>query len=191
MTERPFTYTLPQPEVIPSHYDHHLKRHLSALKGQCLDVEAYEKMVAEDDRLVYEVYEISRPEISGEILMGISIVHPGKVGREYYMTKGHFHSVIDTAEVYFCLRGEGFMVMETPEGETSVEALSPGTVLYVPPRWAHRSVCTGCQEDLVTFFAYPGNAGHDYGTIEQLGFRKLVIEGEHGPEIIDNPRYKE
>ena len=82
------------------------------------------------------------------------------------------------------------MVMETPEGETAVDALSPGTVLYVPPRWAHRSVCTGRQEDLVTFFAYPGNAGHDYRTIEELGFRKLVVEGENGPQVIDNPRYK-
>ena len=80
------------------------------------------------------------------------------------------------------------MVMETPEGDTSVEALTPGKVLYVPPRWAHRSVCTSRQEDLVTFFAYPGNAGHDYGTIERQGFRKLVLDGENGPEIVDNPR---
>ncbi|HOV07461.1 MAG TPA: glucose-6-phosphate isomerase family protein [Anaerolineaceae bacterium] len=188
MTDRPFTYTLPMPDVIPSHFDHHLIRRLSALKGQCLDNQAYETMLAAEDRLVYEVYEIKRPEVAGEILMGISIVHPGKVGREYFMTKGHFHTVIDTAEVYYCLRGEGFMVMETPEGDTAVEPLSPGKVLYVPPRWAHRSVCTGRQEDLVTFFAYPGNAGHDYGTIEKQGFRKLVVEGANGPEIIDNPR---
>jgi len=191
MIDEPFTFTLPIPEVIPSHYDNHVQRRLSDLKGQCLDREAYEKMLLEDDRLVYEVYEIKRPEVAGEILMGISIVHPGKIGREYYMTKGHFHTVIDTAEIYYCLCGEGYMVMETPEGETSVEPLAPGKVLYVPPRWAHRSVCTGRQEDLVTFFAYPGNAGHNYGTIEQLGFRKLVIEGENGPEIIDNPRYQE
>ena len=52
------------------------------------------------------------------------------------------------------------MVMEDPEGNTCVEALAPGKVLYVPPRWAHRSVCTSRQEDLVTFFAYPANAGH-------------------------------
>lgn len=191
MINEPFTFTLPMPEVIPSHYDNHVQRRLSDLKGQCLDREVYEKMLLEDDRLVYEVYEIKRPEVAGEILMGVSIVHAGKIGREYYMTKGHFHTVIDTAEIYYCLCGEGYMVMETPEGEISVQPLAPGKVLYVPPRWAHRSVCTGRQEDLVTFFAYPGNAGHDYGTIEQLGFRKLVIEGENGPEIIDNPRYQE
>ncbi|HZW05236.1 MAG TPA: glucose-6-phosphate isomerase family protein, partial [Anaerolineaceae bacterium] len=104
---------------------------------------------------------------------------------------GHFHSVLETAEVYTCLKGEGFMVMETPEGDTCVEPLTPGRVLYVPPRWAHRSVCTSRQEDLVTFFAYPANAGHDYGTIEKQGFRKLVVEGKNGIEVIDNPRWGE
>jgi glucose-6-phosphate isomerase, archaeal len=189
MSDNPFSFDLPMPSVIPSHYDNHVKRQLSALKGQFLDQVAYEKILAESDPLVYEVYEIHRPEVEGEILTGISILHPGKVGKEFYMTKGHFHVVLDTAEVYYCLRGEGYMVMETPEGETAVEPLSPGRVLYVPPRWAHRSVVTSRLEDLVTFFLYPANAGHDYGTIDRLGFRKLVIEGEKGPEIINNPRY--
>lgn len=190
MTDAPFTFTIPMPEAIPSRADNHIQRRLADLKGQFLDQAAYQQMFAEGNRLIYEVYEIKRPQVAGELLMGISIVHPGKVGHEFFMTKGHFHSVIDTAEVYYCLRGEGYMVMETPEGEASVEPLTPGKVLYVPPRWAHRSVCTSHQQDLVTFFVYPGNAGHDYGTIEALGFRKLVVDGENGPEIIDNPRYK-
>lgn len=190
MLDLPFSYIIPVPGAVPSRIDNHILRRLSALKGQFLDQAAYEKMLAEDDRLVYEVYEIHRPEVEGELLQGISIVHPGKVGQEFYMTKGHFHTVLETGEVYYCLQGEGFMVMETPEGETCVEPLAPGRVLYVPPRWAHRSVCTSRQQDLITFFAYPGNAGHDYGTIERLGFRRLVIEGESGIEIIDNPRYQ-
>ncbi len=190
MIDVPFTFTLPSPNVIPTRIDNHIKRTLSALKGQFYDQDAYSKMLADEDRLIYEVYEIKRPEVEGEILMGISIVHPGKVGKEFFMTKGHFHSVLETSEIYYCLRGEGYMVMETPEGDTSVEALTPGKVLYVPPRWAHRSVCTSRLEDLVTFFAYPANAGHDYGTIEQTGFRKLVVDGPEGPEIVDNPRCK-
>jgi glucose-6-phosphate isomerase len=187
----PFTLTLPMPEVIPSKVDNHVKRRLSALRGQFADEASYDEMLASEDRLIYEVYEIKRPEVEGELIMGISIVHPGKVGQEFFMTKGHFHTVLETAELYYCLRGEGFMVMETPEGQAAVEPLSPGSVLYVPPRWAHRSVCSSRQEDLVTFFAYPANAGHDYGTIEQQGFRKLVLDGPRGPEIADNPRWKE
>ena len=107
------------------------------------------------------------------------------------MTKGHFHTVIDTAEIYICLNGEGFMVMENPEGKTAVEPLSPGNVLYVSPGWAHRSVCTSRMEDLVLFFAYPGNAGHNYGTIEVKGFRKIILDSPQGIKIIDNPKFKD
>ena len=191
MSDNPFTFTLPFPEFKPSRIDNHIMRRLSDLEGQFFDHDAYSELLSSEDLILYEVYEIKRPEVEGEILMGVSIVHPGKVGNEFFMTKGHFHTVLDTAEMYYCLHGEGFMVMETSEGDTSVEALSPGKVLYVPPRWAHRSVCTSRQQDLITFFAYPGNAGHNYGTIEKKGFRKIVIEGENGIEIINNPRFKD
>ena len=186
--DSPFTFTLPFPEIIPSRVDNHIKRPLSSLRGVFADQDAFARMLAQEDTLVYEVYEIRRPEAAGELQLGISILHPGKVGAEFFMTKGHFHSVLDTAEMYYCLRGEGLMVMETPEGDTSVAVVKPGTVLYISPRWAHRSVCTSRQDDLVTLFTYPGHAGHDYGTIEQQGFRKRVMDSEHGIEIVENPR---
>ena len=66
--------------------------------------------------------------------------------------------------------------------------LEPGKMVYVPKRYAHRSINTG-NEPLVTFFAFRGDAGHDYGTIEQKGFRKLVVERDGKPEIIDNPKW--
>lgn len=188
MSDLPYTFGLSAPDFVPSHFDNHIRRRLSAMKGQYRDTAAYEAMLA-DDPLLYEVYELQRPHEAGEILHGISIVHPGKVGGEYNMTKGHFHTVLETAEIYYCLKGQGYMVMETPEGEWAVEPLRPGVVLYVLPRWAHRSVNTSPDEDLVTFFAYPGNAGHDYGTIEQQGFRKLVVEQDGRPAIVDNPRW--
>ena len=191
MLDRPFSFLIPIPSLIPSRVDNHIVRHLSDLNGQFLDEDSFTIMLENEDTILYEVFEIQRPEVEGELLMGISVIHPGKVGREFFMTKGHFHTIINTSEIYYSLSGEGFMVMETSDGETAVEALSPGKVLYVPPGWAHRSVCTSRQQDLVTFFVYPGNAGHNYGTIEKKGFRKLVIESENGIEIINNPRYKE
>ncbi|MBN1221100.1 MAG: cupin domain-containing protein [Anaerolineae bacterium] len=185
----PFTFEVSVPEATMSRYDNHLTRRLSSMKGQYADREAYAAMLEQEDMLLYEVYETKRPEVAGELLHGLSILHPGKVGREYFMTKGHFHTVLETAEVYYCLKGEGMMVMETPEGDWAVEELRPGRVLYVPPRWAHRSVNTGT-EDLVTFFVYPGHSGHDYGTIETQGFCKLVIEENGRPKIVDNPRWR-
>ena len=188
--DQPFSFNIVRAEgMILSEYDIHITRRLSAMHGQYLDQQAYEVLLAEEDRLQYEVYEVKRPEVAGELLHGISIVYPGKVGDEFFMTKGHFHSILDTAEVYYCLRGEGVMVMETPEGDWAVETLRPDGVLYVPPRWAHRSVNTSVDEDLVTFFVYPGDAGHDYGSIEKQGFRKLVVDRDGKVEIIDNVRW--
>lgn len=189
MTDIPIPFDLQAPGYVPSRYDNHIQRHLSKMAGQYLDQQAYQELLAEEDKLLYEVYELHRPEEAGELLHGISIVHPGQVGDEYYMTKGHFHTVLDTGEIYYILSGQGYMVMETPEGEWAVEKLVPGRVLYVLPRWAHRSVNTSLEEDLVMFFVYPGNAGHDYGTIESQGFRKLVVERAGQPAIVDNPRW--
>ena len=189
MKNGPFSFDLEAPAFIPSQFDNHIKRHLSKMEGQYLDKEAFESKLSNHDSLLYEVYELKRPEVAGEILHGISIVHPGKVGNEYYMTKGHYHTVLETAEIYYTLKGQGYMVMEIPEGDWAVEKLKPGSVLYVPPRWAHRSVNIGKEEDLVMFFAYPGDAGHNYATIETQGFRKLILEVDGKAEIVDNPRW--
>lgn len=189
MREQPYTFEVSVEDRILSDYDNHIVRRLSAMKGQFLDTQAYERLLEQEDIVLYEVYELERPEVPGELRHGLSIVHPGKVGEEFFMTKGHFHEVLDTAEIYYCLRGEGVMVMETPEGDWSVEPLSPGSVLYVPPRWAHRSVNTGSRDTLVTFFAYPSNAGHDYGSIEKQGFRNLIVSRNGQAEVVDNPRW--
>ena len=190
MKTGPFSFSIDLPSGKPTYYEDHLERRLSAMEGQFNDVDAYNVTLESDNPILYEVYEISRPEVAGELIHGISILHPGKIGDEYNMTKGHFHTVIDTAEIYFCLQGKGVMVMETPEGEWAVEELTPGKVLYVSPRWAHRSVNIGSEEALITFFAYPGNAGHDYGTIETQGYRKLIVEEDGEMSIVDNPRWK-
>jgi glucose-6-phosphate isomerase len=188
MRERPFSSYLSIPEARMWEFSNHIVRTLSSMKGQYADEEAYRDQLDRNDVILYEVYEIKRPEAASELQHGLSVVHPGKVGDEYFMTKGHFHAVLDTAEIYYCLRGKGVMVMETPEGDWSVEELRPGVVLYITGGWAHRSVNTALDEDLVMFFVYPGNAGHDYGTIERDGFRKLVVERDGHPQYIDNPR---
>jgi glucose-6-phosphate isomerase len=190
-SNHPFSFDILQnKKPILSEYDNHIVRMLSDMQGQFIDQLAYDSILAEEDRVIYEVYEVKRPEESGELLHGLSIVHPGKVGTEHFMTKGHFHEVLETAEIYYCLHGEGYMVMETPDGDCAVEPLKAQSVLYVPPCWAHRSVNTSLTDDLVTFFVYPAHAGHDYGSIEERGFRKIVVDHNGTPTILDNPSWK-
>jgi len=164
------------------------KRHLSAMADMYADQEAAQAQLAREDVLVYEFFDMGAPETSGDVAYGTSITYPGKIGDEYYMTKGHFHTVLDTAEIYYCLRGHGYMLMENPEGDWQAAEMTPGTAVYVPRRYAHRSINISPDEPLITFFAFPGHAGHDYGTIETRGFRKLCVEQDGTPAFVDNPK---
>ena len=166
-------------------------RKLSAMAGMYADEQAFDEMVAASDPTVYEFYDLGMPDEAGDIAFGTSITYPGKVGDEYFMTKGHFHSILDTAEVYYCLRGRGRMMMENPEGDWEARELTAGVAVYVPARYAHRSINTASDEPLVTFFAFRADAGHDYGTIEVRGFRKLVVERDGQAVIVDNPKWQD
>ncbi|NLV36861.1 MAG: cupin domain-containing protein [Clostridiaceae bacterium] len=165
------------------------RRTLSNMKGMYADAAAFEAALKANDELVYEFYELKLPETPGDLLFGSSIVYPGKVGNEYFMTKGHFHAILDTSEVYYCLSGKGYMLMESPEGDWDAKPMTPGEAVYVPKRYAHRSINTG-NERLVTFFVFRADAGHDYGTIEANGYRKLIVEKDGEPVIVNNPRWK-
>jgi len=189
MSDFPFSVLLSPETGIPEQYDNHIQRRLTDLRGQFSNQEAYEAALAGENRMLYEVFELSRPHTPGELLTGVSVIYPGLIGEEFVMTKGHFHEVLETAECYYCLQGEGAMVMENPEGDCEVVPMPEGSILYIPPRWAHRAVNTSLEEKLVFLFIYPAHSGHDYGTIESQGFRKLVLYRDGEVIVVDNPRW--
>ena len=104
------------------------------------------------------------------------------------MTKGHFHARRDTAELYYCIRGRGYMLMEKEDGEYELGEMYPGRSVYVPAFYAHRSINTG-GEPLISLAVYPGDAGHDYGSIETSGFKHVVVERNGKSVAVENPRY--
>lgn len=165
------------------------KRNLSRMKGMFADDAALNRILSNDDPLVYEFYELGAPQENAHLLFGTSILYPGKVGEEYFMTKGHFHTILETSEVYYCLSGSGFLLMESPAGDWLIKKMEPGKATYVPPCYAHRTINTG-GVPMVSFFVFRADAGHDYGAIETKGYRKLLVERDGEPVIIDNPKWK-
>ena len=139
------------------------------------DEKAYREAMQKGIPIIYEFYKLSLPKTPGDLLFGKSTVYPGKVGTEYYMTKGHIHSALDTAEVYYCLRGNGCILMEDQDGNRDALFISTGTAVYVPGKNAHRIINTG-SEPLVSFFAFRADAGHDYSNVIQKGYGMLVDE---------------
>ena len=160
-----------------------IERHASSLRGQVADPAALERLVDAGDPVVYEVLQRDVPEEVGHLICCTTVIHPGSIGREYFMTKGHYHAERATGEVYLGLAGRGLLLLQTEEGETDEQVLERGAVAYVPPGWAHRTVNTG-DEPLVFFAVYPGQAGHDYGTIETDGFRRRVLRAAEGPAVV-------
>jgi glucose-6-phosphate isomerase, archaeal len=160
-----------------------VERRLADLRGWFLEEPAA------GDPVVYRVSAIPAPATGANLLVSTTVLEPGSVGREYFMTKGHFHQVRDRAEVYVGLAGEGRLVLATEDGRHAVEPVRRGTVSYIPGGWAHRSVNVG-DRPLVFLAAYIGDAGYDYDTVQRTGFPVLVVAGDHGPQVVPNPRYR-
>ena len=165
------------------------QRRLSDMQAMYADKDAAARILAEEgNRLIYEVQGVELPEEEGQIPHCATRILPGRIGDEYHMTKGHYHARREQGEVYFGLSGQGYLLLQTESGETSAVEMVAGSAAYVPPYWAHRTVNVG-DEDFVFFSVWEARAGHDYGTIERDGFRKLVVMRDGQPAVVDNPKY--
>jgi len=155
--------------------EQHLLRRASDMRGYYSNHNALEDLIVrQNDPVHYEVIEARVPLANGHLMFCISKLQPGLVGDEYFMTKGHYHAMPGTAELYLCLRGRGYIIMKTEQGAFAAEELFRGRIVYVPPFWAHRSVNTCLHEPLVSLCIYPAEAGHNYGDIALQGFPKRL-----------------
>lgn len=161
-------------------FDNKVVRRLSDMRGMYADGAAEKGLIENGDPLLYEMFEVTPPETPGNLTYCTTVVYPGLVGNEYFMTKGHIHVIRDTAEIYFFTHGEGVLVCETPGGEFNEQRVNAGDVAYVPTGWAHRTANIG--EDKLVFLAvYPAGAGHDYDFIAERGFRfRILRDGQNG-----------
>lgn len=168
------------------------EKRLSDLEGLYENSEAYAALMStQGDPLIYDVEDFRPGAHSGDLNYGVTRMSPGRVGREFFLTRGHIHAKADRPEIYFGQRGHGLMHLESPSGETRIVEIKPQTICYVPPFWIHRSINVG-DEDLVMVFAYPSDSGQDYGIIEASnGLRhRIVVTPSGGWELVDNAAYK-
>lgn len=162
------------------------KKRLSELKGLFQDARAFAAAVEEKDSLVYEVSEYRKE--GSDIYFGTTTMYPGKVGNEYYFTRGHFHERRDMGEVYYAQSGAGILLLESRDGRAKAVDMRPGVCAFIPPDWAHRTVNVGDDAFVFVWVCNP-HAGHDYADIQRNGMRLLVVEQGGRPMVLDNPNY--
>ena len=160
----------------------HLIRKIKDLQGIFVDERARKMMDAET--IVYDVssYFPVKEGTEGGLFFGVTTIYPGKVGDEYFMTKGHFHEQSDRSEYYWGIKGEGMLLLMDRDRNTWAEIMTPGSLHYIPSEIAHRVANTGTQP--LSFGAcWPSDAGHDYGSIVDHGFSARVIDFDGKPTL--------
>ncbi|MFC6489362.1 glucose-6-phosphate isomerase [Nitratireductor sp. GCM10026969] len=170
----------------------HYKKTFDDLTGLYADGAAFDALLAErKGQVAYEVTSYTPGTKVSDLIMGVTRMEPGKVGDEYFLTRGHIHANGDRPEIYYGQAGRGVMQLESPDGEVRLVEIGPQSICYVPPYWIHRSVNVGA-EDLVMMFAYPADSGQDYGIIERSGGMRVRIldDGKGGWAAVDNADWR-
>lgn len=172
------------------------EKRLKDLAGLYADHGAFEAALDEGgEAIVYSVEDVRPPAVGKEgasdLIFGVTHMEPGRIGGEFYMTRGHIHATANRPETYYGEAGEGLMLMESPDGDIAIQEVRPRVMVYVPPLWIHRSVNTG-SVPLVMSFCYPADSGQDYDVIARSGgmAQRIVADDDGGWKAVPNQSYR-
>ncbi len=138
-------------------------RMLSDLKGYFSDAEAYEEVLKRGDKIVYETFTKSYSPMK----LTLTVINPGKIGKEFYFTKGHIHKK-KTPEFYVLMEGKGVLLIQ--RGKPKIVKLKKGEIALIPEDYAHRLINVG-KKKLKVLTIYHENSKPDYG----VKFKKRVF----------------
>ncbi|MFA5061239.1 MAG: glucose-6-phosphate isomerase family protein [Candidatus Pacearchaeota archaeon] len=139
------------------------KTTLRDMKNFFKDRVEVKKILDKKNPLIYYVNFLSEDEIS----YAVTYIKSGKIGKERFMTKGHYHKK-DLPEVYYLLEGKGKILLK--KGKSRKEIIMRKNVFhYIPKGYAHRTVNIG-EKEFSFLSIYQTDSGHDYKTIEEKGF---------------------
>lgn len=126
------------------------------------DKKAIEKELKKNPKnVIYETYTDKMAPIN----LTLTVVNPGVVGREFYMTKGHIHRK-RVPEFYILLEGKGKLLLQKGSKAKAVD-LRKGEIALVPIDNAHRLINTGSKK-LKILTIYDQKSKPDYN----IKFRK-------------------
>jgi glucose-6-phosphate isomerase len=191
MKSEPFclTMTLKEVQALPGAQAGVNK--LSQLRDYFADQPEVSRILQQADPILYEFTAIRKYDENASLSLGITEIHAGKVGDEFYMTKGHFHDRShDGDEVYYVHQGNGRLLLLSREGQVKILEMKAGSIMYTPAGWGHRTVNVG-YEKLVFLSIWPSSTEYDYQTIlDHGGFPKRIIEQNTKILAEDNQNYK-
>ena len=131
----------------------------------------------------------------------ITVLFPGKIGKEYIKTAGHFHPLKNTGkETYseYCevLTGEAIFLLQKNGRNNEVEEIiaieaKAGDKVYIPPNYGHITINPGDSFLVVASLAATIIDSSPEPFVVKSGAAYFYVETENGKvDWIKNPEYK-
>ncbi|MBX3119257.1 MAG: hypothetical protein KF784_09340 [Fimbriimonadaceae bacterium] len=149
------------------------ERTVGQMQGAFADEAA--RLAMNPQTVVYRTYGTTTDDNSDQMLYATTVLMPGKVGSEYFMTRGHFHQKPQRGEFCLTLQGEGCLFLMDRGANTRIEPMVPGAIQNIDGALAHRVANIG-DVPLIFLVTWLADCGHDYESIERDGFSLRRVE---------------
>jgi len=106
------------------------------------------------EKIIYKVYIKDFKTFE----LGLTIIEPGKINKEFFMTKGHKH-LKKRKEIYILLEGKGKLLIENKK--IKIINLKKDKPTIIPSNSGHRLINTG-KTKMKVITIYSKDAGHNY-----------------------------
>lgn len=164
-------------------------RFLSDFPYMFQEIDSVQEIIKSGDRKIYEICYYPFLTDNSDMALGVTTILSGTVGKQYHMTKGHFHERNDQPEIYHCVNGVGFLQMMDSDGNYFSAPWEKGTITHIPPQFAHRVINTG-EQPLIFVAVFHISAGHEYDFIKDKGFKFNYYEVDGKPKSVLNPNWR-
>jgi len=144
-------------------YDRKTTRKLSDVKEFFTNKKDVEKALKKRNPVLYEVFIKEFFPID----LGLTVVNPGNIKKEYFHTKGHIHKA-KTPEFYILIEGKGDLLIQK-KGKPKVIHLKQGKIALIPEGYAHRLINTG-RKQMKTLTIYHQKSRPNY----KVKFKKTL-----------------
>ena len=140
---------------------------------------------AEGPSIVYIVEPVTEPWVNK------TIIQPGRLGKEYTKTFGHYHTVTAKPELYKVEAGEGVLILQKKHvDQVLLVRANAGDTVLITSEYGHSWSNVGTSAlVLLDNWAY-GHSYEDYAFIKKhKGMAYYLIEDNGKPKPVKNVNY--
>lgn len=179
-------------------------RYLNDLKDVVYDKEWLK--TAPNLELYYMYKDLAETErdfmqiIKNDLRYDITIIKPGRLGKEFGKTLGHDHPIVPGTditypELYEVLDGKAIFFLQDSENNKIKDAVAikaeSGDKIIVPPNYEHLIINTGKTDLKICDWIYRSFKSNIYKPFKMRhGFSYYALKGLFGVKWVKNPNYE-